>query len=363
MNAVNYSMKSPRFVVLDGMRGVAALIVFLLHICDQYHIAAIPSAHLAVDFFFILSGFVVANAYEEKLYSKRMTLLHFLQIRLIRLYPMVVVGTLLGAFVFLIRVLVAHSFGITQLVNATVSALLLLPTRALFAFYPGVIYPVNPPEWSLFFEFSVNIAYALLIRFLSNKLLFVVWVISGLWLLTIARTHSGLGDVGHADQTFLLGFIRVVFSFFCGVAIFRAFRCRILTIKGGGEIFLICLLVCVLCMPFFGHSWLYEFFLVGLFFPAVVWCGAMVHELSPARNACLLFLGELSYPLYITHQPVIRIVANAGELLHLHFPTIIAILMCVFTGVAVAYLLAFFWDKPVRSFLLKTLHKHSVGRI
>jgi len=98
-----------------------------------------------------LSGFVVANAYEARL-STSMSFVEFVKVRVLRLSPMIVIGVFLGAFVFGGRLITTHSITTEELCLATVSALLLLPTAALFSLYDGMLYPVDTPEWSLFFD-------------------------------------------------------------------------------------------------------------------------------------------------------------------------------------------------------------------
>jgi peptidoglycan/LPS O-acetylase OafA/YrhL len=110
----------------------------------------VPHADLAVDFFFVLSGFVVAKAYEVKLTSS-MPLSRFVMIRLVRLYPMILAGVVLGAFVLAVRSATAYPVTIEQFMIATACALLIVPTTAMRSFGPD-LFPINNPHWSLFFE-------------------------------------------------------------------------------------------------------------------------------------------------------------------------------------------------------------------
>src|SRR5690349_1243138 len=92
------------FKILDGLRGIAALSVVIFHFMEiavpDYRKDFIAHAYLAVDFFFCLSGFVMAYAYDEKL--KKIGLKRFFTLRLIRLHPLVVIGSVIGlvAFIF-----------------------------------------------------------------------------------------------------------------------------------------------------------------------------------------------------------------------------------------------------------------------
>jgi peptidoglycan/LPS O-acetylase OafA/YrhL len=85
-----------KFIFLDGLRGVAAMSVGILHAGQIFNVDIIPRhGYLAVDFFFCLSGFVIAYAYEERLFGQH-SWGRFALLRVIRLYPMIVVGTALG---------------------------------------------------------------------------------------------------------------------------------------------------------------------------------------------------------------------------------------------------------------------------
>jgi peptidoglycan/LPS O-acetylase OafA/YrhL len=83
-----------QFATLDGLRGVAAIAVTSLHFRFELGKFLLPHSYLAVDFFFVLSGFVLAYAYEDRL-SEGMKPIQFLRLRVIRLYPLYLIGTLI----------------------------------------------------------------------------------------------------------------------------------------------------------------------------------------------------------------------------------------------------------------------------
>lgn len=85
-----------RFVFLDELRGLAALSVVLLHASQIFSFRLNSHPSLAVDFFFCLSGFVLANGYEQELKSGALGSRAFFLKRVVRLYPMIVVGVALG---------------------------------------------------------------------------------------------------------------------------------------------------------------------------------------------------------------------------------------------------------------------------
>ena len=97
-----YLKSKPRYEILDGLRGVAAVIVLSFHLLEVYskgqQYTIINHGYLAVDFFFILSGFVVGYAYDDR--WGRMSLSDFFKRRLVRLHPMLIFGTLFGGLLF-----------------------------------------------------------------------------------------------------------------------------------------------------------------------------------------------------------------------------------------------------------------------
>ena len=99
----------PHYDILDGLRGVAALIVIVYHVFELHAGTPVPHGYLAVDFFFILSGFVIGYAYDGR--WGKMTTGGFFKRRLIRLHPMVVMGALIGAVTFLVQGSIKWDFG------------------------------------------------------------------------------------------------------------------------------------------------------------------------------------------------------------------------------------------------------------
>ena len=196
-----FTDSKPHYEILDGLRGVAALVVIWYHVFEGFATSPLDQkfnhGYLAVDFFFILSGFVVGYAYDDR-WRKRpgnasgvcggMGIKDFLKRRLVRLHPMVMLGAVLGAVTFLIQGSVQWDgthvpFGAVML--AMLLGMFLIPA------YPGApyevrgnneMYPLNGPSWSLFFEYIGNILYALVLRRLSTRSLAVVVAVSGLGL-------------------------------------------------------------------------------------------------------------------------------------------------------------------------------------
>ena len=229
----------PHYLALDGLRGVAALIVVLYHIFEGYATSPVTQivnhGYLAVDFFFLLSGFVIGYAYDDRWGKKDFTVLSYFKRRLIRLHPMVVLGALIGAVSFLAQGSVQWDgtpVSTGRLITAMILTMLMIPA------YPGTatevrgfgeMFPLNGPSWSLFFEYLGNILYALLLRKASTKTLKVVVGVTGLGLLWYAVTNqSGAGNLGGGwslgGTNVLCGSLRLLFSYSAGLLIARIFK-------------------------------------------------------------------------------------------------------------------------------------------
>ena len=160
ISAAAFADTKPHYDILDGLRGIAALTVVWFHIFEAFATShldqRINHGYLAVDFFFILSGFVIGYAYDDR--WKKMTVTEFLKRRLIRLHPMVVIGAVIGAVMFYFQgcsVWDVTKVTVPMLLAATLMNACLIPAspgteiRGL-----GEMYPLNGPSWSLFFEIS-----------------------------------------------------------------------------------------------------------------------------------------------------------------------------------------------------------------
>ncbi|MDA4698732.1 acyltransferase, partial [Enterobacter hormaechei] len=95
MSNTAFSDSKKHYEILDGLRGIAAIMVAMLHILEifsgGYHTKLmINHGYLAVDFFFLLSGFVIAHAYDDR--WNKMTIGQFFKRRLIRLHPLIIAG-------------------------------------------------------------------------------------------------------------------------------------------------------------------------------------------------------------------------------------------------------------------------------
>ena len=376
-----FSDSKPHYPLLDAMRGVAALVVIWYHIFEGFATSAMDQGvnhgYLAVDFFFILSGFVLGYAYVDR-WSK-MSLGQFFNRRLIRLHPLVVLGVVFGVISFCLQGSVqwdGTKIGWAMIALAMVLSILMIPAAPKACYEirgNGELFPLNGPSWSLFFEYIANILYALWLRRLSTKALSAVVVVSGIGLATCALGNlSGAGNIGvgwsmgHttwdiAGAGLFGGLMRVSFSFSMGLLLSRKFKP--IDIKGA---FWICsaVIIALLTVPYIGDGsqpWqngIYDLFSTMLIFPVIVWIAASGKAEGKRENLLCKFLGDISYPLYITHYPVMYYfyawVWNNGY----SFDQVKYVAVAIFFGVvALAWVVLKLYDEPVRKWLVEKFIK------
>ena len=338
------------FKALDGLRGVAALAVVTFHFMEMaiydYSRLFIGHGFLAVDFFFCLSGFVIGYAYDDRVGT--MGVWEFLKSRLIRLHPLVVLGSVLGLIALLMDPFARSSLGYSasQVSVIFLASILLIP-------YPAMhersfnLFSLNAPSWSLFWEYVANIVYAVAVyRFKRRWLILLTG--SAAILLCVVGHDAGALSGGWDGQTFWQGGARVAYSFLAGLLVYRS-KWIIRSKLGFGALSVLLLLAFV--MPYAKGGWLREAAVTLVYFPALIALGAGA-TLTPRSERFCTFAGDLSYPLYMTHYAVIWVFGNYYETYKpdmAHLGIIVA--GGVLGTVGVAYLVMVFYDLPVRKYL------------
>ncbi len=377
-----YLASKPRYEILDGLRGVAAMLVVAFHLFETYfHMAPdqpINHGYLAVDFFFVLSGFVIGYAYDDR-WDKMSTWVFFKR-RLIRLHPMLIFGTVFGAIMFYFG-----SCDEFPLIGETPWWMVLLVMLWCFTLIPlpntmdirgwAETNPLNGPAWTLQWEYIANILYALVFRRLSKVALGICVAFFAVMTIILclnidvtgfleARNWASYTVVGGWSTTpdqLQVGLTRLLYPFFCGLLVSR--MGRLIKVKAG---FWWCSLaiVVLLCMPWMGIGtegearWtngLYEALVILVCFPIIVAIGAGSSVKGGKSEAINRFLGEISYPLYITHYPLIYmqmswVDSHKDAPLGMH----IFVAVCIYVlAILVAYGAYKLYDLPVREWLKK----------
>lgn len=383
ISAAAFTDTKPHYDLLDGLRGVAALLVVWYHVFEGYAFAgggtieSINHGYLAVDFFFILSGFVIGYAYDDR-WSKSLTMKDFFKRRLIRLHPMVVMGVVLGVITFCIQGSVQWDgthVATSMIMLSVLCSLFFIPALPGAGYEVrgnGEMFPLNGPSWSLFFEYIGNILYALFIRRLSTKTLGVLVVLLGAGLTAFAAFDvSGYGNIGVGwtldGVNFLGGSLRMLFPFTMGLFLSRIFKP--MKVRGA---FWICsaVLLALFSVPYLegmepvSMNGLYEMFCVIVVFPILIWLGASGSTTDKNSTRICKFLGDISFPLYIIHYPFMYLfyawliekqLFTLGETWQ--------VVLCVYIGsVVVAYLCLKLYDEPVRRWLSKKFLAKKVGK-
>ncbi len=354
------------YQILDGLRGVAAITVVIFHTFEAYADESVfkqivNHGYLAVDFFFLLSGFVIAYAYDDR--WPRMTQWEFYKRRLIRLQPMVIMGSIIGALFFYLQKapifsLIAHT-SVPHMLLIMLIGMTMIPIPISMDIRGWEeMHPLNGPAWSLFFEYVANIAYALGLRKLSNKALSLFVALSGLFLvqlLVFGPRGDAIGGWSINAKQLHIGFARLLYPFFAGILLMRlGKRIRVPNAFAVASI----LLLITLALPRFGtpHTlWvngIYESIVILFIFPLIVAIGAGDSVHSPAALRASKFLGELSYPLYITHYPLIY--WYTAWVTRDHVPAargaVWGVILLV-AAISIAYACLKLYDEPVRAWL------------
>jgi peptidoglycan/LPS O-acetylase OafA/YrhL len=360
-----YLETKSHYEILDGLRGVAALLVVIFHVLetysgDRFH-QVINHGYLAVDFFFVLSGFVVAYAYDDR--WGKMTQWDFYKRRLIRLQPMIIVGSLIGAALFYFQA--CPEFSLISTTPVWQMLLVMVVGCTLMPLPPSMdirgwqeMHPLNGPAWSLFFEYIANILYAVVIRRFSKTLLAVFVFLSAYLLIhyTVTGPQGDLIGGWSFNKTQLnIGFTRLLYPFFAGMLLCRLGK--LIRIKGAFAVCTLLLLV-IFAVPRIGgaaHLWengLYESFCIILLFPLIVSIGAGGSLTGKRSIKVCNWLAGISYPLYITHYPLIYLyiawVTNNKVPAQRGLPVG---LLLFGVAVSIAYACLKFYDEPVRDWL------------
>lgn len=338
------------FEILDGLRGIAAVAVVIFHFMEiavpDYHNSFIAHAYLAVDFFFCLSGFVIAYAYDNKL--QKIGIASFFKLRLIRLHPLVIIGSVVGLLAF-----VFDPFSNLHEVYSG-KILLLFITSCLMVPYPIVherflnLFHLNPPMWSLFWEYIANIGYALVLIKVRNKTLWLLVIIAAV-LLCYESHKAGYLGIGWGGGSFGGGGVRVFYSFLAGILVYRSnwiIRSQLGFLSTG------ILLALAFFVPFSDKfNWIIDPLIVIFYFPLLVALGAGA-RLNAAFTKICKFSGEISYPLYMIHYPFIWLFMSYVEKIK---PAMAQMEMIMIAGVilliALAYFTLMFLDIPIRRYL------------
>ncbi len=351
-----------KYEVLDGLRGVAALCVVLFHIGelvtpDTGH-NPFRHTHLAVDFFFVLSGFVVAHAYGERLSLPKaapgaMSFKDFVIRRLIRLHPMVILSAVIGLANYVFDPFVdphgpKASAGLIAIVFGL--SLFVLPEPALPNRF-GDTHGLDGPAWSLFQEYIGSFVYGLIGYRLPTFVLALCVLLGGAGVVATSLHFNSLSE-GWDWKTFWVAFVRLAYPFLMGVLLHRL-RVR-LKIPGAVVLLPLVLVAVFMAPPFKAWDGAFEAAVVIVLWPLVVALGAGQLTLSGKTEKLYQWLGRISYPLYIIHYPFMYTFAHWKWGRNPSPGVTIAVEIALYIGlIALAWLSLKLYDEPVRAVLAR----------
>lgn len=359
----------PHYEILDGLRGVAAIVILIYHLFEGSGIA-FGHGYLGVDFFYALSGFVIGYAYDDR--WNKMTVKDFFKRRIIRLHPMVLMGMLLGLLLYYFGQSPAFPYigerPLWMVLSLFVYCCLMLPMPNGWDLRGWQDFnSFNGNIWSLYWEYVTNILYVLVFRFLPTTLLCILTFVAALGILDLtlnidllnlfASSRVGApftvnGGWSLTPAELYVGAVRLCYPFLVGLLLSHIKVLPRVRHAFGGSALLIALLF---FMPQFTGmaNGLYEAAVILFVIPLIVITGAG-GQLKQARSVrWCRFLGDISYPLYITHLPLIYI-QIAWKTNHPDAPTEAVVMVAIslfLVSMGVAYVCYKLYDLPVRQWL------------
>lgn len=352
VNAERLNSKQ-HFEILDGLRGLAAVLVVAYHFAEiaitDVSKNFIWHGFLAVDFFFCLSGFVIAYAYDNRI--AEIGIMSFIKRRLIRLHPLIIIGSVLGLLTFLIDPYsnLYAVYGFKQTVLIFIASVFLIPYPIMPERFFN-LFGLNAPVWSLFWEYVANLLYAAVLVRATTKTLVLLVLLAAIGICYVGVQAGNLSG-GWAGSNFFDGLARVTFSFLMGMLLYRS---NWIIKNKLGLLGLSALVLAAFLIPHSEHwNWLTESILIIVYLPLLVSLGAgagLANKYQKINN----FSGNISYPLYMVHYPFVwvfltYVATQKPSVAQLSWVIPVSILLLI----GFAYLVFRFLDFPVRRYLAK----------
>jgi len=354
MSAVQISGK--RIAGVDALRGLAAIAVLLYHVTLR-PTPLVPLGFAGVEVFFCISGFILAYAYEDKLDAGMSAGSYAVQ-RWLRLYPLYALGLVFGLVVYLAGAAVNGSANPPAAAAvAFVKGVFLIPIFTPFTIGDGpylfqtALFPYDNPAWSLLIEAVCSVVFF----FWRPRGLSLTATLAGLAALLfgciLATDHLGGGD----QATFLNGYPRGFFCFYAGLAVYRVWR------AGWLETLPRSTLAALALLAFGAMCKLSSLVYFAIVFVGAPWLVVLATAKPGSRRLerLYLWLGDISYPLYMIHVPLsvlVRLVAVSCGLWSVAEPSPRwASLALLPLSLAVSWLVAKAYDEPARRWLTRQI--------
>ena len=291
-----------RLLGLEALRGIGAACVVLLHLQATFggHPRVFGKGYLAVDFFLMLSGLLMARAQEAKLRSG-LSPRKFMVARYKRLWPMMALGALIGAPTLFLR-----TQSVMQFLLLAIPNLFLLPVS-----FNRLVFPLNIPAWTIFYELVANALHTVLF-WRWGRIALAAAIAALLPILCwIGLSHGSL-DVGARPEHFILGFPRIAFAYLIGIALGRWWRDAPSVAVPPLVAFAAMPVLFVTSWALHLDGWLFDLTFVTLACPLILAGGMRL----TTRPALARFSGVVSFPLFAVHMPILQ----AGAMIGLAWP-------------------------------------------
>lgn len=344
-------MQLNRYAHLDGIRGIAAIFVLTRHTGYFWNFSLYRS-YLAVDLFFILSGFVIANSYDEKIRTKSISIVDFFIIRIVRLYPIFILSCGFCILTLIWKIIFKNNFSnINEILSIIILSIFLFPSKMTG---DNSLFPINGPYWSLFFEIISNIIYAAIRPFLNSFLLATIVMLFGT-IVSIGAVNNGNLDIGFGwgITSNIMGFSRSMFGIFFGLMLHRHMDFFSKYLKKISPWFSILSIVLILTSPNVKHfNSIIDIISVIIIFPICVLLSAK--SLKSKIDNVFVLLGSASYPIYVLHKPFGEIVNHFLKENYTPFIGIIFTIMLIIFSVFIEK----FYDIPLRRYIYSNALKN-----
>ena len=287
-----------RLAGLDALRGIAALLVMGLHANAVFGgLGAFSKGYLGVDFFLMLSGFLMARMTEPKL-AAGLAPQRFMVARYKRFWGMVAIGSLIG-----IPYLWTRSGGEWwPFLPALLANFALLPwpvTNLLFA--------LNIPAWTIFAELIANAGHVFALRHLSDRAMAAITLALGGLVIWVAMRWGSL-DLGARPGHIWAAAPRIFFAYCLGITLWRWRQMQVL-IPLPSLFVLLAMPLAIMGSWFLGwQNWQFDVTFVILLCPLIISAASAM-----TRQTWLGWLSAaISFPLFAVHLPILEAVRELG---------------------------------------------------
>lgn len=311
---------------LESLRGLAAMIVVLLHIKwpnPLTHLLFFRNGYLMVDLFFVLSGFVICHNYRQKIPDFKAAV-RFMFLRFGRLYPLHLFCLVCFLAIEVAKYVAESKFHFSPYASPAFS---INNTRSFIAniflvqaFCPFAKITFNGPSWSISTEFFTYLMFALTVLASPKRKSLVG---SSVFFIVLAAFLLIFSGVSGFEEVTGWCFVRCFLGFFTGVLayhIYERFHFYICRVSGKAVISLLAILI--LYMSSTQNSRLMGVFILPIYFGLLVAIAAeppgggisKILECTPLR-----WLGKVSYSIYMTHLMIVMFVTRCVDFTQSHF--------------------------------------------